>query len=116
MNRLQAYYESTSILINLAESIQQADDRDEGVGVIETMLDERQVLLKDFNQPYTEAEVELGRKLIAMEKSLNEKLLLVKQKIGLDLKEIKQKKENHKKYANPYQPLSTDGMFYDKKN
>ncbi|RFU67430.1 flagellar protein FliT [Bacillus sp. V59.32b] len=115
MNRLQAYYEATDRLIVLVESLQNVDDREEGIVNIEALLDDRQILLKDLAQPYSEAEVELGRKLILMEKSLNENLLRIKQKIGLDLKEVKQKKENNQKYVNPYPSLADDGMFYDKR-
>jgi flagellar protein FliT len=35
--------------------------------------------------------------------------------IQKDIKDLSVKKESTGKYANPYQSMATDGMFYDKR-
>jgi flagellar protein FliT len=43
-------------------------------------------------------------------------LMLQKQEIQRDIQEINKKKQSSNKYTNPYENLSIDGMFYDKRN
>lgn len=115
MNKVQRVYDITAKLIEFLETSAETD-RDEKIKLIEDVLEEREHFIQQLAGPYTDEENELGSQLV----DLNEKLAIllnkVKQDIQKDIKELNRKKQSNQKYVNPYQNLSTDGMFYDKKN
>jgi flagellar protein FliT len=89
--------------------------RDEIIETIQELLDKRDLLIEKLQPPYNEEEQELGMQIVSLNEAIAEKLQQLKQQIQQDLKMIKQKKTANQNYMNPYQPLSLDGMFYDKK-
>lgn len=96
--------------------ILQADmDRDEKINQVETALEKREQLLQRMAGPYSEEEKQLGQQLIQLNQKLTEILTMEKMLIQKDIKDLSVKKESNDKYVNPYQNISTDGMFYDKK-
>jgi flagellar protein FliT len=91
------------------------EQRDETIEAIQELLDKRDSLIEQLQPPYNEEEQELGMQIVSLNEAIAEKLQQLKQQIQQDLKMIKQKKTANQNYMNLYQPLSLDGMFYDKK-
>jgi flagellar protein FliT len=91
------------------------EQRDETIEALQRLLDERYSLIQKLQPPYSEEEQELGMKIVSLNEAIAEKLQELKQQIQQDLKMIKQKKTANQNYMNLYQPLSLDGMFYDKR-
>lgn len=107
------FYERTEELIAILES---ADDRDGKISSVEALLDERENLMKEMVPPFSADEVEVGKKLVQLNSRLMQLLQKEKVHIQKDIKNLQAKKESNNKYVNPYNNLSTDGVFYDKRN
>jgi flagellar protein FliT len=107
------FYRLTSQLIELLEKPHM--DRDQKIAQAESLIDQRETVMKGIFPPYTPEEAELGKELIQLDARLTRLLQAEKGLIQMDIKGLQTKKESNTKYVNPYQNLSTDGMFYDKK-
>lgn len=90
-------------------------DRDDRIDRITQLLDRREEFLSQIKPPFSDEEFQLGRQSMILNQQVDQMLLLQKQEIQRDIKELNQKKKTSNKYTNPYQNLATDGMFYDKK-
>ena len=90
--------------------------RDETITIIEKLLAERDLLIQRLQPPYNEEEKKLGRQIVSLNEAIGEKLQQLKLQIQQDLKATKQKMTANQNYMSLYQPLSIDGMFYDKKS
>lgn len=115
MSALTQFYEATARLIEVLEKSTDID-RDEKISLVKGLLEKREALVAEIVGPYTEEEKRMGAKIVELNKTLTRLLSLEKVFIQKDIKNLTHKKETNNKYANPYQNLSTDGMFYDKKN
>ncbi len=113
MNRLVAFQQVTKELIGLLENTD--IDRDDLVDKVDKLLASRDGLIMEIVPPYTEEEKATGKKLIEVEKKLNQLLTEMKLSIKKDLTELQAKKQGNQKYINPYNNLMTDGVFYDKR-
>lgn len=113
MGAVSQFYELTVELIRILSS---AEERDGKIAQVQSLLDQRESLMKEMVPPYTSDEVETGQKLIQLNSRLLQLLQTEKILIQKDIKDLQTKKESNTKYVNPYQNLSTDGMFYDKRN
>jgi flagellar protein FliT len=91
------------------------DERDGWIEELERFLQEREKLLAKIQPPYTEEEKRLGKEIVRFNQKIEEKLKQMKQEIQFDIRHLKKAKESTNKYLNPYQSLSIDGMFYDKR-
>lgn len=92
------------------------EKRDETIAMIEKLLAERDLLIRKLQPPYSEEEQEIGRQIVSLNNAIAEKLQQLKLQIQQDLKAVKQKMTANQNYMSLYQPLSIDGMFYDKKS
>jgi len=110
---VKEFHEATIELIQILQSSQ--GERDEKVLKVEELLDRREVLMKEIIPPYTLEEAELGKQIVQLNSMLEQLLKAEKVSIQKDIKNLQAKKESNTKYVNPYQNLSTDGMFYDKR-
>jgi flagellar protein FliT len=113
VSAVQQFYQLTIELTQLLGKPH--GERDEKVTRVEELLDQREALMKEIIPPYTLEEVELGKKSIQLNAKLTQLLQTEKILIQKDIKGLQSKKESNTKYVNPYQNLSTDGMFYDKR-
>ena len=113
MGPVSQFYERTKELITILES---ADERDGKISSVETLLDERENLMKEMVPPFSPDEVVVGKKLVQLDSRLMQLLQSEKILIQKDIKKLQAKKESNNKYVNPYDNLSTDGVFYDKRN
>nr|WP_285890912.1 flagellar protein FliT [Mesobacillus subterraneus] len=100
-------------MISVLES---ADERDGKISRVEALLDERENLMNEMVPPFSPDEVEVGKKLVLLNSKLMQLLQKEKVLVQKDIKNLQAKKESNSKYINPYENLSTDGVFYDKRN
>ena len=114
MEAIQALHEATQQLIELLQ--QNHLDRDVRIERIQSLLDQREELLKSIQPPFTQQEKELGKQLVELDQSVNQLLQKQKREIQQDLKRLHMKKESNQKYTNPYESMPVDGLFYDKQN
>ena len=114
MNPVKEFYELTIQIIELMENSGE-QDRDSKIEKIEGMLQKREALMVEIKPPFSSEENELGKKIIELNKKLEGLMETEKVLIQKDIKDLNIKKQSNKKYTNPYQSLSTDGMFYDRK-
>ncbi|HZG59694.1 MAG TPA: flagellar protein FliT [Anoxybacillus sp.] len=115
MSVVSELFSVTKELCELLEQPARKEKRDETIEAIQRLLSQRDVLIQQLQPPYSEEEQELGMQMVSLNQSIAENLQQLKLQIQQDLKIIKQKKTANQNYRNPYQPLSIDGMFYDKK-
>ncbi|MCM3663580.1 flagellar protein FliT [Mesobacillus subterraneus] len=113
MNAINEFYKITVELVRLLENSQA--ERDVKILQVEALMAQRETLIMEITPPYSQEEMEVGRKLIQVNARLEQVLQEEKVSIQKDIKALQIKKESSWKYANPYQNVSPDGMFYDKK-
>ncbi|MGE7906109.1 flagellar protein FliT [Peribacillus sp. NPDC094092] len=112
---IRTFHDLTAELLAVLEdrSITKRDDKIERVT---KLIDRRDGLLSQINPPFTCEEQQLGRAVLLLNQQVDRLLKLQKQEIQRDIQEINKKKRSSNKYTNPYESLSVDGVFYDKRN
>lgn len=114
MSAVQNFYNVTMELITwLLEHPH--DERDERIKKIEELMEKREAFMQNIKPPFSPEEQLLGKKLMDLNQQLDKLLLLEKTAIQKNIKDLHKTKESTNKYANPYQSLNTDGIFYDKR-
>lgn len=88
---------------------------DEDYISIEQLLSKREQLLQAFKPPFSEKEQRVGAVMVEWNKQLNENLVLIKNAIQLEMKQLKKNDQNTQKYLGQY-TINIDGMFYDKRH
>lgn len=114
MHPLKEYFRITAELIHLLDDRNRID-RDKRLVIIDEKLNEREELKKAIQPPFSEADEELGKQSVLLDKKLMMLLQKEKNSIQQDLANTKKKKKVQSGYINPYASLQTDGYFYDKK-
>ena len=92
MEAIQALREVTNRLIELLQ--REELDRDVRIEQIQSLLDQREELLKWIQPPFTQQEKELGRQLVELDQKVQQLLQKQKQEIQRDLKRLHMKKES----------------------
>lgn len=117
MSRLNDLLEVTEKIASLLET--KYETNDERIVIIDRLnelLEERGKLIESIVPPYTEEEKEIGKRVIAHDKKIQESMENLYETIREDLKHLKQKKDSNKTYINPYGKMGTvDGMYLDNK-
>lgn len=114
MNAVESCFTITRELLMMLNATEKAD-RDRLIEQILALIDKRERLLTDIQPPFSNHDQELGQKMVKMNKAIDEKLALLRQEIKRDMNGIKQKKTTVRKYANPYENLQADGVYFDKR-
>ncbi|KJE28233.1 MULTISPECIES: flagellar protein FliT [Geobacillus] len=92
------------------------EEREARMAVVDELLRRREALLPKLRPPYSEEEQELGCEIIVWNQEIEARLRRVCEEIRRDLRMAGAKRQATVCYAHPYeQPLSFDGMFYDKR-
>lgn len=112
MSSVKQYYDET---VELLSFLKGGGNRDKRIEYISSSIERRQELVEQMKPPYTEYEMELGKKSIVLEKELQALLQAEKQLIQKDITSFAKHKQSRDKYINPYKSLNFDGMFYDKR-
>jgi flagellar protein FliT len=113
VSAVKHFHQLTIELIRLLEH--RHAERDQKINMVGELLDQREDLMREIVPPYTPEEAELGKRIVQLNAKLDQLLKTEKISIQKDIKNLQAKKESNTKYVNPYQNLSTDGMFYDKR-
>lgn len=112
---IQTFHDLTAELLVVLEDRTIAE-RDDKIERVTQLIDQRDELLSEIKPPFTGEEQRLGRATMLLNQKVDHLLKLQKQEIQRDIQEINKKKKSSNKYTNPYESLSVDGMFYDKRN
>lgn len=111
---IRAFHDLTAELLAVLED--RTTERDVKIERVTKLIDRRDGLLSQIKPPFTGEEQQLGRAVLLLNKQVNHLLKLQKQEIQRDIQEMNKKKKSSNKYTNPYESLSVDGVFYDKRN
>ncbi|WP_458353896.1 flagellar protein FliT [Peribacillus frigoritolerans] len=112
---IRAFHDLTAELLAVLED-RTITERDVKIERVTKLLDQRDGLLSQIKPPFTGEEQQLGRAVLLLNQQVDHLLKLQKQEIQRDIQDINKKKKSSNKYTNPYESLSVDGMFYDKRN
>ncbi|MBA9026749.1 flagellar protein FliT [Peribacillus huizhouensis] len=112
---LQKFNDCTIELLSILNR-QELEERDDTIKRIIELLDEREEWIHLINPPFTEEELQLGRQVVLLNQQVDKLLLLHKQAIQRDIRQLNEKKQTSARYSNPYDNILVDGVFYDKKN
>ncbi|MGJ9384776.1 flagellar protein [Salipaludibacillus sp. CF4.18] len=99
---------------HLQQTMPKDEGREEYIEVIENYLGERQPLMDKVSQP-SGAEEEFANDVVKMNKEINLKMVAIQAEIRMDLNRLKMRKQTGKKYENPYDGPTSDGIFFDSK-
>ncbi|OQP07643.1 flagellar protein FliT [Geobacillus sp. 46C-IIa] len=93
-----------------------AEEREARLMQVDELLRRREARLRELRPPYSEEEERLGREIVAWNQEIEARLRQVRDEIRGDLRMAGAKRQANARYVHPYeQPLSFDGMFYDKR-
>jgi flagellar protein FliT len=112
MAEIQAFQNVTMELIGILQL--EKPDRDEKINKIQSLLNQREELLKMIQPPFTPQEKELGKQLIELDQQMKQLMGKQKSNIMQDMKSARMKKQSNQKYTNPYESMGVDGIFFDK--
>lgn len=113
---IQELYQVTEALYREVQKQESKENREEQIERINKLLEDRQNLLDKLQPPFNEEENKLGQQMVQLNKVIDSQLQKIFADIKMDIKELKVKRAKSTKYSNPYESLSTDGMFFDKRN
>ena len=124
---VKALYQITLDFLQFLQTVPDKEEREAYIEQIVRYLNQRDVLISylqgqdasstntgDFNR-YTNEEKQLGAKIIQYNQMIDQRLRQQLALIEADLSQIRNKKNNQKKYANPYENVAADGMYFDKR-
>lgn len=114
INMINDLYQLTDEIYRLIQTFSDKN-REEGIQKLEYLLLKRRDLIEKL-PPKSRDNESMGKKIVEMNKEIDQKLILIRHQIMVDLRLLKTKKKHNNSYVNPYETKSFDGMFYDKKN
>jgi flagellar protein FliT len=116
MNRVQPIFELTVQMQILLEDDIATQERKDVIDQLNMLLLERETFMEQATEPFTKEEIELGKKLVPMNREIEAKMEVIFSEIKDEMKQVKKQKQSNRKYVNPYENIQTiDGMFMDKK-
>ncbi|WP_243388284.1 flagellar protein FliT [Bacillus kexueae] len=114
MDRINRVIQLTEQLLQLTAETNEKN-RDEQIEKLQSLLAQREEALKDIVPPFSSEEMEKGRQLFPLDEQLKKQLEAMKFEIKNKILQVKKTKQSARKYVNPYQQQTIDGMFYDKR-
>lgn len=114
INMINDLYQLTDEIYRLIQTFSDKN-REEGIQKLEYLLLKRRDLIEKL-PPKSRDNESIGKKIVEMNKEIDQKLILIRHQIMVDLRLLKAKKKHSNSYVNPYEAKTFDGMFYDKKN
>ncbi|WP_078378908.1 hypothetical protein [Sutcliffiella halmapala] len=107
---------TTHLLTMLEEEFPAEDKRDPFIEEVEKLLQIRESLLQRLAPPFTEAEIELGKKVAQASQLIPVKLEAFQKQLKQEWSHMQHSKKTAKAYEKAYAGVSIDGMYYDKRN
>lgn len=107
----------TTHLLGLLEgTLPDEEKRDAFIEEIDKVLMIRDALLKKLSPPFSESEMELGRRVADKSQRITPMLESFQKQLKQEWGQIQQSKKTAKAYSQAYAGVSIDGMYYDKRN
>ncbi|HHW36028.1 MAG TPA: hypothetical protein GXX18_01795 [Bacillales bacterium] len=116
MKELDEFINRTKKLAFLLEEGLPSEGREEYIQAIQDLMDAREQLLKTLPNLSKVLDNNEKQELINLERKISGLMLEQRNTIKKDLQVLQLKKKKSNNYANPYENLSADGMFFDKRN
>lgn len=116
MSAVKILLEITKNLFDHVSSGLPKEEREPYIERLNELLDQRQAIMNKLPATYSEDEQRMGQMIVKMNETIEPLLVRQFEEIKHNLSMMKKKKEKNVQYANPYQTLSADGMYFDKKN
>jgi flagellar protein FliT len=115
MSAVKILLEITKNLFDHVSAGLPKEDREPYIERLNELLEQRQAIIDKLPATYTEEEQRMGKTIVKMNETFEPLLARQLEEIKQNISTMKKKKEKNTQYANPYQSLSADGMFFDKK-
>lgn len=115
VNILVAFIKKTKELQIHLEKEFPEEEREDYIGTIERLLEERQGILTDLPDLSTVLDERNKVEMISLETKIQELMKKHQEKIKTDIKTLQLQKKKGQNYSDPYSNVSADGMFLDKK-
>ncbi|UOQ48293.1 flagellar protein FliT [Gracilibacillus caseinilyticus] len=116
MNIVKELYRITQDIDQLLNQSIVQSNRADVLTNVQSLLDEREVLMKKLHTPVSNEDKELGQSLLLLDKQIQKRMNELFNKVKLDMKLVKKQKTSNQKYLNPYKNIANfDGTFLDKK-
>lgn len=81
----------------------------------DAFLVERDELMRDIQHELSVQEKEKIKEIIQTDQLMAKQLTEIQNGIKADIQAIQRKKTKQLNYQNPYQPMTSDGVYYDKR-
>lgn len=112
---MASWQQFLTITKELDELVHSKEKRSDVVSHLERLLDQRETMMRELEQP-TEEEKPLLEEIKKRDLKINQKLEFLFNDLKRDMRNNKKQKASKKQYTNPYQNVSSyDGMFLDSK-
>jgi flagellar protein FliT len=115
MSAVNILLEITKNLFDHVSSGLPKENREPYIERLNELLDQRQTIMDKLPAVYSEEEQRLGQMIVKINETIDPLLTGQFEEIKHNLSLMKKKKEKNTQYANPYQSMSADGMYFDKK-
>ena len=115
MSALMEYYQVTKEAIEVLGDVSWERDREKAISRLDEIIEIRERLQKDIQPPFTEEEKQLGEVCVRLNEELTTLMARRRMEVAQDIKLVKEQKQHNQKYANPYEAMLTDGVYYDKR-
>ena len=116
MNRVRPVFEITEKIEKILKDEITSNNRQSVIEEINSLLIEREKYMENISEPYTNEELELGKKLLPINQHIQQEMNLLFTELKVEMKQMKKQKNSNRKYTNPYENVQTvDGMFMDKR-
>lgn len=116
MNRVKQIYDITERIYDLLDDEITPKNRSNVIEEVNTLLVQRGSYMENISEPYTNEELELGKKILPLNQQIQKKMDFLFNGLKIEMKEVKKQKYSNRKYTNPYEKIQTvDGMFMDKR-
>lgn len=99
---------------HLQQPLPKDEGREDYIETIESYLGKRQPLMDKIARPEGQDE-ELANEMITMNQEINARMGAIQAEIRMDLNRLNKRKQTGKKYENPYDGPTADGVFFDSK-
>ncbi|PAY14565.1 flagellar protein FliT [Bacillus sp. 7705b] len=107
----QLYTETESMLSH----IQNTPESDELLKQIEGFVSKRSELIQGISLPLSEEERKQMKLVLTWDQLIVKEMERLKQSIAAELQQVKRKRAMHTTYLNPYNNITIDGRYYDKR-
>lgn|SRR5690625_5111790 len=117
MNRLKDLYQITKELSGVFDQQITSINRDDLIGKINKLIEQRSQYIVRLKPPYSEAEKIIGKEIVEMNKEIVKEMNELFSHMKKEMQHIRKQKKSNQSYVYPFKNVqSMDGMFMDSKN